>query len=282
MSCSACFSGAQHEGTPKGTNRQLHGYNTYITPADYNPNNPTILYLPDFFSHNLVNNKLLADRYAAAGFNVIFPDIILWGGAPASYMPTFEAMLAPESSFLTKLWANIMALPLLPLLVFGMPPRRFPEVLRYARAVKESLPAGAKLGAAGFCWGGYCTTHLCKESVVPGGTERLLDAQFCGHPGLLKTPVDILEAVNAGVPYSIAVAELDFQFNGALALETEAALREQVSVSETEGDRNYEVRIYKGAHHGFCVRAKPDVKEDVEGSEQAVEQAIVWFKKHLT
>ena len=47
--------------------------------------------------------------------------------------------------------------------------------LKFARAIKKDLPAGGKLGVAGFCWGGYASTFLCTQS-VEGGTEPLIDA----------------------------------------------------------------------------------------------------------
>lgn len=48
--------------------------------------------------------------------------------------------------------------------------------LKYARAIKKDLPAGGKLGIAGFCWGGHSSTFLCTQPSVEGGTEPLIDA----------------------------------------------------------------------------------------------------------
>ena len=212
MSCARCFNGSPQTGTPAGTYTTLHGYKTYIArPPNPHPSGSTILYLPDFFSHKLQNNQLLCDAYAqGTGCTVIFPDIVMWGGVDPSYMPAFETIFDEEKKggWLAKIWAGLSLLPLAPQLVFGMPDRAFPEVLAFARAVRKDLPMGAKLGVAGFCWGGFGAAHLCKNVREDG--ERLIDAHFSGHPSKLTTPKDILDAVGSGVPFAVAVAEIDF------------------------------------------------------------------------
>lgn len=91
MSCAACFTGSTRTGTPVGTYKQLHGYNTYITPATPSPTAHTILYLPDVFSHKLVNNQLLADRYAAeTGCTVIVSLLCIPTHLPRHSRPKHE------------------------------------------------------------------------------------------------------------------------------------------------------------------------------------------------
>ena len=165
------------------------------------------------------------------------------------------------------------------MMIIGGAPGAFPEVLRYAREMKADMAEGGKLGVCGFCWGGYGSTNLCCETSVEGGEERLIDAQFCGHPSALKTPDMIVEAIKKyKVPYSCAVAELDFMYNEKVALETEAVLRKEVGVAE---ENDYEQVVYKGANHGFCVRAKPGDEKDNDGYHKAAKQAVDWFNKYL-
>ncbi|ETN43304.1 uncharacterized protein HMPREF1541_02463 [Cyphellophora europaea CBS 101466] len=282
MSCAGCFTGGVRDGKPKGTYEQLHGYRTYIAkPSKPHLSGSKILYLPDFFSHKLVNNALLADAYAEeTGLEVIFPDIVRNGGVDPSWMPVFEPLMSDTTPFWQKLWCGILIIPLLPMMILGGPEKAYPEILRYARAVKASLPQGAKLGVAGFCWGGYGSTHLCKEAAVEGGTENLIGAHFAGHPSRLDAPKDVVDAITQrNVPYSVAVAEIDPMYDAKKAEETEARLRQDGVESGKDG-KVFEIKIYKGSHHGFCCRLKEG--EDEENAAAAEKQASEWFKKHLT
>jgi dienelactone hydrolase len=282
MSCAACFSGAVQVGTPKGTYKDLHGYRTYIAePPKPHPLGSVILYLPDFFSHKLVNNKLLADLYAErVGCTVIFPDIVPGGGSDAAYLPCFERLLDRDAPWYSRIWAFVQILPIIHMFFTASPEGAYREVLRYARALRSQLPEKAKLGVVGFCWGGYGSTHLCKETTVTGGRKPLINAQFCGHPSKLDTPKDIVEAIETfKVPYSVAVGEIDMQFGGAKAAETEALLR---SKGQGNGDdRTYQIVVHPGAHHGFCLRAKDNVAADKEGMDKSADQAVAWLSKYL-
>src|SRR5438045_3005245 len=83
MSCPDCFKGAIHNhSTPQGKEEKIHGNNTYVAqPATALTSQSTILFITDAFGLNLVNNKLLADKYASAtGLRVLVPDLIPGGG----------------------------------------------------------------------------------------------------------------------------------------------------------------------------------------------------------
>lgn len=162
---------------------------------------------------------------------------------------------------------------------YAGPEKAFPDILRYARAVKKDLPEGAKLGVCGFCWGGYGSTNLCAEPAVEGGNEPLIGAQFTGHPSRLKVPDMIVNAVSKfRVPYSAAIAQNDFQVDEKLGLEIEAALTEKVGPA---GENDWQINIYKGASHGFSVRARPHVELEIEAYHVSAKQAVDWFNKYL-
>lgn len=79
MSCPDCFSGHQHDGKPAGKMIKLHGLDTYVVePQDGREVKATIVIIPDAFGIEFVNNKLLADAYAAKGdYRVYLPDFML-------------------------------------------------------------------------------------------------------------------------------------------------------------------------------------------------------------
>lgn len=170
----------------------------------------------------------------------------------------------------------------IPFLMRANPPKAFAEALAYTRNVKADLPPGAKLGVAGFCWGGYQSTALSAEPAVEGGTEPLINAQFCAHPSALKTPDMIVDAVTKfKVPYSLAHADLDFNITTKIVEEIEAILRQKFGKGDGENGYNYDFRIYKECHHGFAARARPGDQVQIKGAEEAKLQAIEWFKRWL-
>jgi dienelactone hydrolase len=252
MSCPDCFKGGVHHehGTATGKEETLYGKNCYIaSPPASSTSKSAILFLTDAFGLDLINNKLLADKYAAqTGFKVVVPDIIPGGPAPISLMNTMHEVTAPVAWLdiwgqLSRISAVFTAIvTVVPFIYRAAPAGAYPHILTFARAMRADLPAGAKMGVAGFCWGGFGSTKLCTETTVEGGSERLIDAQYCGHPSGLKVPDMILEAVSKlKVPYSMAIGDKDFALGKAQVLQTEAALKQKVGEPEAN---NYEIRIY--------------------------------------
>ncbi|KKY25094.1 putative dienelactone hydrolase family protein [Phaeomoniella chlamydospora] len=168
-------------------------------------------------------------------------------------------------------------------MISNRPSKIYPQVLPWIRKVKEDLPEGGKLGAAGFCWGGYLSTHLCTEVVSPSSSnpnaqpQHLIDAQFTAHPSALAAPTDIIDAVKSGVPYSLALGTKDMVLAASKVDEAEATLRQDPK----HDDYVYEFKMYQDMLHGFSVRGDASDKVVQEAMERAKTQAIEWFKKHL-
>jgi dienelactone hydrolase len=294
MSCPDCFKGGihDHRGDAKGHEEEIHGVRTYVTgPSSSSTSKSTIIYFCDAFGLDLINNKLLADRYAAGtGLRVLAPDVIPGGPASVGAMHPMEMLFEPVGWF--DIWGQIKRIGyilttlrhMVPFFIRANPTKAatFNNILNWTRKVKNDLPAGAKLGVCGFCWGGYQSTHLCAEPTVEDGTERLIDAQFCAHPSALKSPGDIVNAVTKfKVPYSVAVGRKDFVFSPKESEGVEAVLRERAGDGNGGNDIHYEFKYYEGCAHGFAVRAKPGDTVQEKGAEDACTQAVTWFKKWL-
>ncbi|PVH78395.1 alpha/beta-hydrolase [Cadophora sp. DSE1049] len=284
MSCADCFKGSIHNGKPTGTEEFIHDIRTYIAcPENTASSQSTIIFITDAFGFNLVNSKILADVYASrTGFRVLVPDIIPGGGVPLSSLALMETATASVA------WWNIFGqirriLTVVRMVTIFMPfairtRGVFPSVLAYARAVKADLPDGAKLGAAGFCWGGLQTTKLTEQPAIEGRSEPLIDAHFTAHPAGLKPQQFIESYQRFKVPLSIAVGDQDFVLSKDNVATIEASFREKYG----EGtNMSYQVKLYEGCGHGFAVRA--DQKKNIEngGAQQAADQAVTWFKKLL-
>ena len=215
-------------------------------------------------------------------------------------------LMTPNASWtvtgvLSKISTALTLIPsIIPFLLFAHPSKIYPKILSFARAVKADLPPSGKLGVAGFCWGAWPGTKLCVETTSSSSStatatatpdsntstsERLIDAQFNGHPSyMVKTPEMVVDAIRKfKVPYSCAVAENDVQFNKAEAEKVEAKLREVVGTSGGESGCAYEFKIYEGCVHGFCVRAPIGKYDETNesGYEGAKRQAVEWFDKYL-
>ncbi|KAL6812420.1 dienelactone hydrolase [Trichoderma sp. SZMC 28015] len=284
MSCPDCFRGTIHEGTPKGKEETIHNVLTYVaTPETVSTSNSKIIFITDVFGFNLVNNKLLADKYAAAtGCEVLVPSVIPGGGAPLSAIELFDSLSTPVGLLdlggqTKRAGAAFRAATIFA--PFAVRTRNaYPKLLNFSRDVKASLPPGAKLAVAGFCWGGMHSTKLTAEPAEQGGNISLFDAHFVAHPAGLKTPDDFSAAANKfKVPISLAIGDLDMLLSKDKIDAIESSLKE--SYGEKSGD--FEVKTYSSCKHGFAVRADPKRAVEDEAAMQAAAQATNWFKKYL-
>lgn len=271
--------------------QDIYGGKAYVTlPPDGAQSRNTIIFYCDAFGLNLVNNKLLADHYAAeTGCQVLVPDTFPRGAASLAAMQAMNDVLRPVPStfsyanplmYASKSYAFARALRgFAPFVYRNSPAKAFPECLRFARAVRAPMPSEGKLGVAGFCWGGYQVTKLACEPVVEGSDKPLIDAVFTAHPSALNAPDDFVAAIDKfKVPYSCAVAETDFQFDKKASDKTEKALKKKLG----PGVGTFEFVLWEGCHHGFAVRASFDEGTTGEkGYSGAAKQAVDWFNKYL-
>ena len=297
MSCPDCFKGSvhSHAGEAKGKTETLYGKNCYVaSPPSTSTSTSVIIYLTDAFGLNLINTKLLADRFAAeTGCKVLVPDVIPGGGGPVSLMGYTEILqtrvpLCDVFGQLRRISAAFAvayySVPFsLRILTWAAPQRAYPKnILPFARAVRADLTSGAKLGVVGFCWGGYGSTRLCTEPAVEEGSERLIDVQFCGHPYNLKTPDMIVDAVRKfKVPFSMAIGDRDQYLSKGKVDKIKAALKQKVRSGKGDDDYHWEVEVYNGCKHGFVVRANTSNEVETAAAEDARAQAAAWLNKYL-
>ncbi|KAF8243880.1 dienelactone hydrolase family protein [Wilcoxina mikolae CBS 423.85] len=231
-----CGVGHLHSGTPKGSLTTFAGINTYITGTRCSR---VILFLTDIIGHKFINAQLLADGYAAHGYQVIMPD--LFNGDPWPLSP-------PEGLTLQAWIAN------------HMPEQTQPIVDAVLNSIKTELKP-EKIGAVGYCFGAKYVTRL-----LAGG----VDAGFNAHPSFVT--LEELAAIKG--PLSIAAAETDTIFTRELRHQSEAKLAE---IGAT-----YQINLFSGVSHGFSVRGDMTVPQQKWAKEKAFEQALEWFKFHLS
>lgn len=266
---------------PVGHLENLHGWSTYITRGSA-PTNSTIIFLTDAFGFNLVNNKLLADQYASkTGLRVLVPSLLPGGGAPLVLMDLCRAASTAVpwwnlAGHARRGWAALRLV--LILVPFGCKVRRlYPAALGYARAVRASLPLGAKLGVAGFSLGGQWSLRVAGEPAAAGGDSPLADAHFAAHPLSVRPDEFATFAGRFRVPFALALGDRDALLSADLARKVEASLRD---VFRDVPDR-LQVTMYERCGHGFALRADPGEAGEDEGAERALAQAVAWFRRFL-
>ncbi|VUC29606.1 unnamed protein product [Clonostachys rosea] len=284
MSCPECFTGAIHQGKLLGAEETIAGIKTYVARSSSNlTSNSTIIFITDAFGFNLINSKLLADQYAAKiGCTVLVPDIIPGGGVPLDTLTLMESIGKPVGWFdirgqIQRIFSFVRMISIV--IPFAIRTRNaFPGILAYARNARANLSPGGRLGAAGFCWGGLQTVKLSQEPAIEGGNAQLLDAHFTAHPSGLKVPDDYLKAAKAfHVPISIAVGDEDRFLSEKDVELIEAGYRQEFGPLEND----FEAVVYPKCGHGFAVRAEASKAVENDAANQAVMQAVQWFKRHL-
>ncbi|KAK1768029.1 alpha/beta-hydrolase [Phialemonium atrogriseum] len=225
-----------HEGAPVGTEEIVDGVTLYITKPEGEPK-AAVLYLTDVFGIQLVQNKLLADSFARAGYLTVAPD--LFNGTPAkadiniSNLAAATFLAAHDASDTDAIVAKAVA---------------------YLRDT-----AGAKrVAATGYCFGGRFAFRVAAEG-------KGADAAFAAHPANLEDG----EITAVKGPASVAAAETDSMMSPERRGEIEALL--------LKAGVPYQFALYSGTSHGFGVRANISDPQQKFGKESAFLQAVRWF-----
>ncbi|KAL6412939.1 dienelactone hydrolase [Ilyonectria robusta] len=180
----------KHDGKPIGKEVVYDGLTLYISQPKWPQQSDTaVLYLTDVFGIPLLQNRLLADSFARAGFLTITPD--LFDGVPAPHDITFDA-----ADFLSKHNVNVTD-PIIEKTI---------EYIRTKLGVK-------RVAVTGYCFGGRYAFRFLAEG-------RGVDVGFAAHPSLLQD--DEVLAIKG--PASVAAAEVDSLLEPARRLEIEGLL----------------------------------------------------------
>lgn len=147
---------------------------------------------------------------------------------------------------------------------------RSPEILACARHLRAQYP---KLGATGYCYGGWAGFYLASEEFSPQGSNEppLLDCLTIGHPSLL-TEADI-EAISPRVPVQILAPEIDAMYIPFLKKRTFEVLQSK--------NVPFEYRHFPGVEHACFVRGDLKKKGEREAMERGLRSAVGWMGEWL-
>lgn len=194
-----------------------------------------------------------------------------------------DALISLKALSATGLWnqlnkarhAAYLARLMIPWLWYTRKAAARPKIFKFLEDVRNQEAANLPIAVAGFCWGGQHVVELCWDEQKTQDGKRLIDCGFTAHPSFLKYPDDINKVV---LPLAIAASEHDPQMSAENAKQTEEILKAKSAETKDKGVV-HEFVMYKGAHHGFAVRADEEDKEEAARGKKAEEQAVAWFSK---
>jgi dienelactone hydrolase len=262
-----CLAGNIWPGTPKGTITTLAGLDTYV--AGDQKSELQILLIHDAGGWTWKNLRLLADEYSErlGGVGVWMPDFfhgevltlqhLLDGRFDKVDMPTFTTNNSKAN--------------------------RRHEIFACAAALRTHQNA-AKVGAVGFCYGGWAVFQLGAQTLLADGTVKpaldlsedekatarpLVDAISTGHPSWLTK-----EEINqTRVPTQIIAPEHDMM----LTPELKKYANEVIPTLGVE----YQYRYFPGQVHTFCSRGSLEVEGERRACERAKRAVVEWFREIL-
>ncbi|KAF9457820.1 dienelactone hydrolase endo-1,3,1,4-beta-D-glucanase [Collybia nuda] len=241
-----CIKGVTFEGTPKGNidTFTINGVATYVAKAQHSSNpNRALLLLTDIFGLPLVNSKLMADDFAANGFDTFIPDYLNGDPVPVDD-PTFNM-----TAWLPN-HTEAQTMPTLLAAIDGLKKEGFKEFL-----------------STGYCFGGLYSTRLSQQNIVKVGTMA--------HPSLLTVPDDFETLLaNSHVPIQMNSAELDTAFSPAVQAIADGIL------GDGKYRPGYDRPFFTGVGHGFAVRANLSNPIEKEAKEGAFFAAVKWLRAH--
>ncbi|EXJ65347.1 esterase/lipase [Cladophialophora yegresii CBS 114405] len=239
-----CLKSFAWEDTPTGQTSTLGPLNTYIAGTN---TERAILFVHDALGWTFPNARLLADHYAReVDATVYLPDF--FGGETLPFEPILAGRFH-EVDFTGFLERNAR-------------PIREPEIFDAARALRQQYK---KVGAIGFCYGGWACLRLGSKDHDPA----LVDAVSIGHPSLL-TKEDIDEAA---VPVQMLAPEHDVPYPHDMKVHTfEAVMKNGLPLDYVH---------FPGVEHGSLVRGDARVKGEREAMARAKDAAVNWFRQWL-
>ncbi|KAF2751098.1 alpha/beta-hydrolase [Sporormia fimetaria CBS 119925] len=231
-----------NSGTPRGQIKTVSTNQIYqTTPQPWKNTNTAILFLSDVFGIPSLENRLLADSFANAGYAVIMPD--LFKGDPIT-----PAEIA-DPNFNITAWSVLH------------PQSETEGIIAATVTYMQSLGI-TKIGGVGYCFGGkYVPRHMAAGKAINVG--------FVAHPTFLT--LDEIRAIKG--PLSIAAGELDNTFLPPDAWAAEQALMSIGAI--------FQSNLYAKAPHAFAVKPNMSQPVQVYAKQESFRQAVSWFDAWL-
>lgn len=130
-------------------------------------------------------------------------------------------------------------------------------------SAKELKSQYKKVGAIGFCYGGWAVFQLGAKG------KNLVDAISTAHPSILTKE----EVAAVAVPVQILAPEHDPQLT--------QELKDYCNATIPTLGVDYDYQYFPGLAHGFATRGDSSNKAQKNGLERAKNAAVHWFVQQL-
>ncbi|KEY68954.1 hypothetical protein S7711_04619 [Stachybotrys chartarum IBT 7711] len=259
---------------------KLNDIDVYISkPPDY-PHAPSrlLLLLTGGTGIKSINNQIQADKYAAAGFLVLMPDMFGGDTAPGPAITDDSTSLLERvkikavevtKSFFIDMWLARIT-----------PDKVMPVLHRVLDAANDQfadvVASGGGVYAVGYCVGGRFVLLLGKETQETAGDEET--------PAVKKGPF-----IKAGaVAHAASVVPDDFKdVNVPLTLvcvEDDPLFPDEVRSAGEDAMSNanleHQVSVYPGVPHGFAVVGEYTDPNIRQAQAAAFDQMLDWIQNH--
>ncbi|KAJ9138352.1 Dienelactone hydrolase family protein [Pleurostoma richardsiae] len=239
-----CLKGFEWNGSPGGETSKIADTDTYV--VGHNPN-AAVLLIHDLFGWSFPNIRLLADHYAReANVTVYVPDFFKGDSLPVDLLVNEKWAELDIPGFLGRNGRQV----------------REPLIFDVVRALRQKH---AKVGAIGFCYGGWAVFRLGSAS----HKQPLVDFITAAHPSLLtKEDID-----NVAVPTQGLGPEIDPAFTTELKLHTfQTMLGKNVP---------FEYVHFPGVAHACLVRGDESREGERTAMVRGKDAAVGWMKQFL-
>ncbi|SMY22677.1 unnamed protein product [Zymoseptoria tritici ST99CH_1A5] len=233
--------GVVNTGNSTGEMVTVGGESLYLAyPDECETTENAIVYFTDIFGVQLLNNRLLADSLAKAGYFVVMPDLFKGDPVPEN------ALSDPNSTFDFPAWQK------------RHPQSGVEAIIDSTLSSMRTQYNVSTISSVGYCFGGkYVARYL--------ASGKGIDAGFTAHP----SNVQAAEWEAIASPISIAF--------GALDESSTPENRTNIEEIFMEGNKTYQTVLYAEAEHGFAVRTNLTNRKKAFAQESAYFQAVRWF-----
>ena len=271
-----CTTGFFGRGQPKGKDGvRLGGLDCYVSkPIGTESPKCCVVVATDLFGLRIVNPRLIADKFADAGFLVIVPDIL--GKYALEPTGLDQKSLAGQAamSLSERLYSKykfVCAVPSVIAAVWALPVE--PTVAALCAVVDDAKKqyGVSKVGMQGYCWGGKHAIRIAHD------TEHV-NAVVVAHPARINVPGDI-ERIR--VPSMFHSPELDYDFSPS----KRAAAEKIFATREASGKETVPEHIfinYPNMFHAFADRGDESDPETRAAMEKHLTKSIEFHRKHLS
>ncbi|UPX19710.1 uncharacterized protein EKO05_0009964 [Ascochyta rabiei] len=248
---SCCLTSFQWGGLPSGREEKVAGLPAYVTGDN---SDKAVLYVHDALGWRFGNARLLADHYAREDGNADKPP-----GKRDSLPPRFfGGEVLDADAICEERWGDLD--------LAGFSKRnarsiREPEIFAAAKEIKSK--GYIKLGAAGFCFGGWAVLRL--------AAVKLVDAIVCAHPSWATN--EDFDGVE--VPVILLSPEQDGMFSDEM---------KEYAFKTLLAKRNvpFEWVHFPGVPHGCLTRGNEKVPGEREAMAKGKGAAVRWWGEWLS